>query len=205
MKTSKDEILLNTAKLIVTKGYSSVSMRDIASSCGILASSLFGHFSSKDEIIKNVAIKFFMDMQRPSTKFGDCSKMDLYELICHYSSRVNKAAHALIASIGEDNLEKVKGTLTMHLWEFVLCIGIDYPDLRKEFYEFGREEDRMFETAIRNSMEKGLIKDGIDPVQVSKLFRHIFLGAIYEEGFIGGLTEEKCKNAMLSVYNSIKK
>lgn len=47
---SRTRILDSAAQLILDKGFAATSMRDIASSVGVKAASLYHHFSSKDEI-----------------------------------------------------------------------------------------------------------------------------------------------------------
>ncbi len=49
-KTSKEEILKESAKLFKIKGYYNTSMSDIASACGLLKGSIYHHFKSKDDI-----------------------------------------------------------------------------------------------------------------------------------------------------------
>ena len=52
----KEEIVITAAKLFKEKGYSAVTMRDIAKAMGIKAASLYNHISSKQEILKNIII-----------------------------------------------------------------------------------------------------------------------------------------------------
>lgn len=47
---SRTRILDRAAQLILDKGFAATSMRDIASSVGVKAASLYHHFASKDEI-----------------------------------------------------------------------------------------------------------------------------------------------------------
>lgn len=47
---TKENILLNSTLLFATKGYGSVSMRDIADSIGIKPASLYNHFASKEAL-----------------------------------------------------------------------------------------------------------------------------------------------------------
>lgn len=54
MKTSKEEILITALKLFSVKGYSAVSMRDLSSAVGIKSSSLYNHFSSKEDILNTI-------------------------------------------------------------------------------------------------------------------------------------------------------
>ena len=47
---TKETILVNATLLFATRGYGSVSMRDIADSIGIKPASLYNHFASKDAL-----------------------------------------------------------------------------------------------------------------------------------------------------------
>ena len=51
-KNTRELILREALKLFSEKGYSAVSMRDIAASVGIRASSIYHHFSGKQELFK---------------------------------------------------------------------------------------------------------------------------------------------------------
>ncbi|GGG56460.1 TetR/AcrR family transcriptional regulator [Bizionia arctica] len=54
--TRKEEIITTAAKLFKEKGYSAVTMRDIATAMGMKAASLYNHISSKQEILKDIII-----------------------------------------------------------------------------------------------------------------------------------------------------
>ncbi|WP_308418511.1 TetR/AcrR family transcriptional regulator [Mangrovimonas yunxiaonensis] len=55
-ETRKSEIIQTAAKLFKEKGYSAVTMRDIAAEMGIKAASLYNHITSKQEILKEIII-----------------------------------------------------------------------------------------------------------------------------------------------------
>ncbi|RKE91968.1 TetR/AcrR family transcriptional regulator [Ichthyenterobacterium magnum] len=55
-ETRKEEIISTAAKLFKEKGYSAVTMRDLASAMGIKAASLYNHISSKQDILKVIII-----------------------------------------------------------------------------------------------------------------------------------------------------
>ncbi|OUS00475.1 TetR family transcriptional regulator [Flavobacteriales bacterium 33_180_T64] len=55
-KTRKDEIITTAAELFKEKGYSAVTMRDLATAMGIKAASLYNHINSKQEILKGIII-----------------------------------------------------------------------------------------------------------------------------------------------------
>lgn len=54
--TRKEEIIKTAAKLFKEKGYSAVTMRDLAKTMGIKAASLYNHIDSKQHILKSIII-----------------------------------------------------------------------------------------------------------------------------------------------------
>jgi len=56
---TKDRIIYAAIVLFSGKGYSKVSMRDIAKNVGIKAASLYNHFKSKEEILHSLYDYFF--------------------------------------------------------------------------------------------------------------------------------------------------
>lgn len=55
-ETRKEEIISTAAKLFKEKGYSAVTMRDLATAMGIKAASLYNHINSKQDILKDIII-----------------------------------------------------------------------------------------------------------------------------------------------------
>ena len=54
--TRKEEIITTAAKLFKEKGYSAVTMRDLAKAMGIKAASLYNHINSKQDILNTIII-----------------------------------------------------------------------------------------------------------------------------------------------------
>ena len=52
--STKDKILKAAARLFSEKGFDKVTTREIASAIGINSASIYYHFSSKEEILKNL-------------------------------------------------------------------------------------------------------------------------------------------------------
>jgi AcrR family transcriptional regulator len=57
---TKEKIMDEAIKLFSERGYDSVSMRDIAANVGIKAASIYNHFSSKKDILKEI-YTFYLD------------------------------------------------------------------------------------------------------------------------------------------------
>jgi AcrR family transcriptional regulator len=55
-ETRKEEIINTAARLFKEKGYSAVTMRDLATAMGMKAASLYNHINSKQEILKEIII-----------------------------------------------------------------------------------------------------------------------------------------------------
>ena len=56
VETRQEEIIRVAAKLFKEKGYSAVTMRDLAKAMGIKAASLYNHIKSKQDILKTIII-----------------------------------------------------------------------------------------------------------------------------------------------------
>jgi AcrR family transcriptional regulator len=88
----KDQIIKTSAILFKEKGYSGVSMRDIAAEMGIKAASLYNHISSKQEILSEIIISlaetFIREMKEiKSSSESSISKMEkIIELHVHIST-----------------------------------------------------------------------------------------------------------------------
>jgi len=54
VKASKEKIFRAAIRLFRANGYSATSMRDLASACGMEASSIYNHYSSKEEVLQNI-------------------------------------------------------------------------------------------------------------------------------------------------------
>jgi AcrR family transcriptional regulator len=58
----RDEILTVAKAQIAQRGYSAASMRDIAEASGLLAGSLYSHFRSKAELVRDIVTRFYDEL-----------------------------------------------------------------------------------------------------------------------------------------------
>lgn len=61
IETRQQEIIRVAAKLFKEKGYSAVTMRDLAKAIGIKAASLYNHINSKEDILNKIIISLAED------------------------------------------------------------------------------------------------------------------------------------------------
>ncbi len=57
---TKENIIIASLRLFLMRGYTSVSLIDVAKEVGITKGGIYHYFSSKEELL-NVAIYFFLD------------------------------------------------------------------------------------------------------------------------------------------------
>ena len=67
-ETRKEEILRIAAQLFKEKGYSAVTMRDLAKTMGIKAASLYNHIDSKQSILQDIIISIAEEFTLGMTK-----------------------------------------------------------------------------------------------------------------------------------------
>ncbi len=142
METSrKQEIIQTAAKLFKEKGYSAVTMRDLAAAMGIKAASLYNHISSKQDILKNIIIsiaeEFTQGMHRiRNSKRGTIEK--LHDIIALHVSITSKNTFEM-ASLNND---------WMHLEE-----QLDY------YLELRQNYEDNFRDIIQNGIQRGDLRD----------------------------------------------
>jgi AcrR family transcriptional regulator len=89
----KQQILLVAQNLFKTKGYGASSMRDIAKEVGVEAASLYNHFSSKEDLLREICFDMaeqFFDEIAPLEKKKFSAKQKLEKAIENHVSVIVK-------------------------------------------------------------------------------------------------------------------
>ena len=77
-KSKKDQIYEAAARLFRDKGYQATSMRDLAKEVGLQASSLYNHFPSKADVLREICMnnarRFLAGMQEVEAHQGSASE-----------------------------------------------------------------------------------------------------------------------------------
>ncbi len=83
VQTRKEEIIKTAANLFKEKGYSAVTMRDLAAAMGIKAASLYNHITSKQEILKAIIVSLAEEFTHEMTiiKASDHGAIEKLKLI----------------------------------------------------------------------------------------------------------------------------
>lgn len=140
-KTRRNDIISTAAQLFKEKGYSAVTMRDLATAMGIKAASLYNHISSKQEILNAIIIslaeQFIEGME--SIKNSDRTAMEKLTLLVALHVEITLQHPQGMASLNND---------WMHLEEQLSY----YLQMRKNY-----EKD--FLDIVTNGVSRGEIVD----------------------------------------------
>ncbi|TCK65228.1 TetR family transcriptional regulator [Winogradskyella wandonensis] len=132
-ETRKQEIVRVAAKLFKKKGFSAVTMRDLAKEMGIKAASLYNHIDSKQAILQEIVIAIAEDFTTgmQSIIASDCSSLEKLEQIIQL--------HVKIAIENTDGLSALNSDW-MHLeskLEYYLKLRQDYESNFRHIIETG--------------------------------------------------------------------
>ena len=132
-ETRKEQIIHISAILFKEKGFSAVTMRDIAKAMGIKAASLYNHISSKQEILSNIIIVLAEDFTNGMSQIRgtEASSIDKLKRIVELHVDITSNNSYGMASLNND---------WMHLEEkldYYLKLRLDYEDNFRQIIERG--------------------------------------------------------------------
>jgi len=143
-ETRKDEIIKTAAKLFKNKGYSAVTMRDLAKAMGIKAASLYNHINSKQEILKVIIIslaeEFTEGMKQIKASQGSC--IDKLKQIINLHVEITSKNTFEMASLNND---------WMHLeekLEYYLQLRSNYEDEFRDILLKGIKNNEIVDTNV---------------------------------------------------------
>ncbi|MFM2213640.1 MAG: HTH-type transcriptional repressor KstR2 [Bacteroidota bacterium] len=138
----KTEIITVAAQLFKEKGYSAVTMRDIAQAMDIKAASLYNHIKSKQEILVLIVV-------------------EIAEEFTNTMNEVVKSSDATITKI--EKVIQLHIDITLRDANALACLNNDWMHLADEelayFIKMREEYENNFRTIIKKGIEEGTIKN----------------------------------------------
>ncbi len=138
--TRKEEIVQTAEILFKKKGYSAVTMRDIAQAMGIKAASLYNHIQSKQQILSEIIIKIGEDFTEGMAEIvsAELSSIQKLEKIIGLHVKITMKNPSRMATMNND---------WMHLEE-----KIDY------YLQLRRNYEESFRQILKEGIEKQELK-----------------------------------------------
>ncbi len=175
----REQIIHMAANLFLDRGYTAVTMRDLAQELGIKASSLYNHISSKEEILSAIVMGLAEEFSRhieqvAQEDWGSVAKME-----------------ALIAMHVDTTLDKTSALACMNReWKFL------DPDSRKRYLELRNAYEAQFLAIVQQGMRQGELKrrdPHIFSYSTLSVLRTLYHWYNKEEGF----SKEKIKEGLV--------
>ena len=142
MNSRKTEILTTAAQLFKEKGYSAVSMRDLATKMGIKAASLYNHIQSKQEILSTIVINVAEEFTRGMNSIVDLNLSPTKKI------EAIMALHIDVTLLNTDALASLN-----HSWMHLEEKNLQYFEKMRDDYE------AHFRTIIKTGIETGEFKN----------------------------------------------
>jgi AcrR family transcriptional regulator len=140
--TRKEEIVQTAEMLFKKKGYSAVTMRDIAQAMGIKAASLYNHIQSKQQILSDIIINIgeqFTEGMATIVAMENATSIEKLEKIIKLHVQITMENPSRMATMNND---------WMHL------------EGKLEYYlQLRRNYEESFRQILLKGIEKGEIKD----------------------------------------------
>jgi AcrR family transcriptional regulator len=195
MKETRQTILQKAFMVFLERGYYGTSITDIQHSLDIGRATLYHHFKNKEELFFAIIDELFLSMGK-SVQGEETFDMTIIELINHLKKKLYDEATWL--------RNKQIGLIDFFILSAeALRLNPEYHLISEDLHE---KAISIWSQAIRNSINKGEVKENIDVTQTAKLF-------IYVKHGIGTLSSRKnieqsiieTQNGYESIYKLIKK
>ncbi len=199
MKNTKEHILKNAFALFMQKSFKEVTMKDIVEKTGMSKGAFYHHFSSKEEVFREVVDTYFL--AGLDTYFDNIPKDNLRNFINLYLQNLVDLIDSMKKNFG---LKDSKQGVTYYSMSFDILRM--FPEYEKTTTNQYHMELANWEEVIANARENEEIKTTMSDSQLAKLFMVINDGLAVKlimQGRIDDLTGEMFI-LFNAIYNMIK-
>ena len=141
--TTKQNIRQTAEKLFRERGYAAIGMRELAKEVGIEAPSIYNHYKSKDQLLKEICFDIAGQFFRAFEASDDGEKSAAKRLKAAMKAHVNIIAQNIEAS-----------TVFFHEWMFLEGSNLT------EFKKLRRDYEQKYRDLIDKGIKKGDFKTG---------------------------------------------
>lgn len=170
MKTTKQKIFDSAINLFSKKGFSGVSIREIARSVGIKESSLYNHFKNKDDILAQIFDYYQKEMKKTSL-----SEEYLEQKISNMTAEEfwEKGLTNFQQSTLKPEMQKISKIVLLEMFNDQRARDI-------AIEEFFTRQQKVTETIFILMRKKGLIKKFLDAKILAQEYSYGMLGMQFE-------------------------
>jgi AcrR family transcriptional regulator len=189
MNPTKQKIFDVSVELFSKKGFSGVSVREIARNVGIKESSLYNHFQNKDDILAKIFDYFQTEMEKTSL-----SEEYLTEKISNMPATEfwEKGLTNFQQTTLKPEIQKISKIVLLEMFNDQRARDIAL----KEFFT---RQQKIAETIFSLMQKKDLIKQNLDPKFLAMEYTYGMLGMQFEYNILNNwnLSTNKVREKML--------
>lgn len=185
--TRKNEIISKASKLFKKRGYSAVTMRDIAEALDIKAASLYNHIHSKQEILEIIVIEI------AEAFTNGMKQIKNQPLSTHEKLKKSIELHI---------------TLTVKSPDAMACLNNDWMHLEEKlpyFIQMREDYEENFRTILKQGIDQGEIANRNPEIMLFSLLstlRTLYVWYTKKDGVDAKTLKEQMPNTLI---NGIKK
>ena len=198
MKTTKEKIITEAARLFMKQGFAGTTVAEIGSAIGISASSLFSHFTSKEEIYKHAVEKYVISIQPPQKKFEECNMSSLQKFIDCYLQKINDSMDMVQNIVQEGRRSHIQ------YYYFLLESSLRDEECKNKLINLDQKEIELWESVIKKAQKKGEVRNDMPANTIAETFYYAFVGASYSLSFDNGATIKQLRQVLNTIYKSVK-
>ncbi|MFY0629638.1 MAG: TetR/AcrR family transcriptional regulator [Flavobacteriaceae bacterium] len=187
-ETRKEQIIKTAAKLFKEKGYSAVTMRDIAKALDIKAASLYNHITSKQDILKYVIISLaeeFTERMNVIYTSSDSNIDKLHQIVALHVDIAYRNPYQM-SSLNNDWMHLEKDTA------YYLELRDSYEDNFRSIIKKGIQSGELIEanpevvlfsilSALRNLYLWIPKKEDVNPTELSQNLSQVLIHGIFNK------------------------
>jgi len=163
-KTSREEILKESAKLFKIRGYNNTTMSDIASACGLLKGSIYHYFKSKDDIGLET-LKYI------HSYFND----NIFKIACQKNMTPIEQIKLFVKKIDHYFLNSEGGCLLGNLALEVSWSNIDFKnEIREYFLNWEKSLSVIFYNKFDDKKSRELAKEYVALIQGEIMMMNLY-------------------------------
>lgn len=179
----REQILRESFKLFLAKGYDAVSFTDIEREAKVTRGAIFHHFDNKEDLFRHIAEQFV---------FAFLKDVDYGEEYLNSSTPLKTFMDKCLAIIEarmEYFLQGVDANVTSaSFMSFILYLKDHYEVWREKVRIYEEKKIQAWDNAINLSKERHEIRPDTDVTLLAETFYHLYLGLSFKGAMIDKLS-----------------
>lgn len=198
--SSENRILAGAFQLFLEYSYEKVSTSLLEEKIGLTRGAIFYYAKNKNQLFRDVINKYVLEKQDVKNKMSSINieRVTLFEFLNTYIDCAQKNINSMRSLVNDES--KAYGAYFRLLYQAQL----NYEGFSELITQKFEEERSLLDQVVKDAIERGEIKQELNPAEVARHIRYIFIGNSFEESLKVGFKIEEARSLILSYYNLIK-